>query len=212
MALISEEQRERNRECSRKWKARNRAAYLAKKYEWDQANREKVRAQKRCWYARHRAERLAYMADRYAANPEKFKAKVAANKSANPEKSAASKKSCVHRRRARLLGSKSPGVRPAEWRLLVELFGGCCAYCGKPGREIDHIVPISKGGIDEMSNVLPACSGCNMSKSAKDIARWLGQRGFEDPRKRLHVSYSDCLRRGAQLRSRVSRDSCKTAT
>jgi hypothetical protein len=33
-----------------------------------------------------------------------------------------------------------------------------CAYCGQPGNQIDHIIPISKGGEDHESNMTVACS------------------------------------------------------
>lgn len=34
---------------------------------------------------------------------------------------------------------------------------------------IDHVVPISKGGIDETENLLPSCRHCNSSKHANDL-------------------------------------------
>ncbi len=53
----------------------------------------------------------------------------------------------------------------AEWKLLVWLFGGNCAYCWtKPERlTIDHVMPISKGGSSYIENILPACRSCNCS-------------------------------------------------
>lgn len=47
--------------------------------------------------------------------------------------------------------------------------GFACAYCGqKPPAvvlEVDHIEPKSKGGSDEMGNLLTACFDCNRGKS-----------------------------------------------
>jgi 5-methylcytosine-specific restriction endonuclease McrA len=50
--------------------------------------------------------------------------------------------------------------------------GHRCAYCGRTRRELrprerltrDHLVPRSKGGVDEWLNVLTACSTCNHRK------------------------------------------------
>lgn len=45
-----------------------------------------------------------------------------------------------------------------------------CAYCGivvEDGLCWDHIVPHSKGGCDGIHNRAPACSPCNLKKSAK---------------------------------------------
>jgi 5-methylcytosine-specific restriction protein A len=44
-----------------------------------------------------------------------------------------------------------------------------CTYCGVPGTdaelEIDHIVPVARGGSHHMSNLTTACRSCNQSKS-----------------------------------------------
>lgn len=44
-----------------------------------------------------------------------------------------------------------------------------CQYCGKSAPEVilhvDHIVPISKGGEDEITNLITACQYCNQGKS-----------------------------------------------
>lgn len=43
-----------------------------------------------------------------------------------------------------------------------------CTYCGVSGNnaelEIDHIIPISKGGSNHMSNLTTSCRACNMKK------------------------------------------------
>lgn len=44
-----------------------------------------------------------------------------------------------------------------------------CVYCGEPGTdvelEIDHIIPVSKGGSNNFSNLVTACRKCNRAKS-----------------------------------------------
>lgn len=47
-----------------------------------------------------------------------------------------------------------------------------CAYCGRPATTMDHIIPKSKGGSDDLTNLVPACFGCNTSKGAKSLADW----------------------------------------
>jgi len=48
-----------------------------------------------------------------------------------------------------------------------------CAYCGsKENLTYDHIIPLSRGGPDILSNVVLACSKCNASKKDKDIFEW----------------------------------------
>lgn len=49
--------------------------------------------------------------------------------------------------------------------------GYTCTYCGSNGSgvelEIDHIIPVSKGGSNHIANLTTACRSCNQSKSNK---------------------------------------------
>jgi 5-methylcytosine-specific restriction endonuclease McrA len=48
-----------------------------------------------------------------------------------------------------------------------EYWGNRCWICGQAqGLEADHVKPISKGGIDALCNLRPACRQCNASKGA----------------------------------------------
>ena len=55
-----------------------------------------------------------------------------------------------------------------EKRRIYELQNGLCAYCGRHRNikymTIDHIIPISKGGTDEISNLQCTCKACNNLK------------------------------------------------
>lgn len=58
-----------------------------------------------------------------------------------------------------------------EWYWLVERTGRKCVICGEPGDErtlcADHIIPVSKGGLNVISNIQPLCQFCNSSKHDK---------------------------------------------
>ena len=43
----------------------------------------------------------------------------------------------------------------------------CCQYCGNAAESIDHIIPKSKGGSHEWSNVVACCKKCNLLKADK---------------------------------------------
>jgi len=49
----------------------------------------------------------------------------------------------------------------------------CCAYCHSPcrflaaGLENDHVIPLSKGGVNAAENICQACHKCNQFKAAK---------------------------------------------
>ena len=59
-------------------------------------------------------------------------------------------------------------IRPRGRRLQAirgaYVTGHPCAYCGQPAEHLDHITPLSRGGIDHPSNWQPLCATCNLSK------------------------------------------------
>ena len=67
--------------------------------------------------------------------------------------------------------------------LLVERDGWHCAYCtaplhghldSLPSPQIDHIVPRSQGGGNELANLALACGPCNNAKGAQTPEEWMG--------------------------------------
>lgn len=51
---------------------------------------------------------------------------------------------------------------------------GKCAGCSERKKlEIDHIMPVSRGGSNDRSNLQLLCRRCNASKGAKTMAEWL---------------------------------------
>lgn|SRR5690554_3650112 len=60
-----------------------------------------------------------------------------------------------------------------------------CAYCGAEGKDvelqIDHIVPVAKGGSHHISNLVTACMACNQSKGASlDYQPANSRKGIDD--------------------------------
>ncbi len=60
-----------------------------------------------------------------------------------------------------------------EWELKLKEYDYKCAYCKTPSPRLqkDHVIPVSKGGSDEISNIVPACSYCNASKGNRDYPK-----------------------------------------
>lgn len=48
--------------------------------------------------------------------------------------------------------------------------GFTCAYCGGPGRTIDHVIPESRGGQNTWENLVAACAPCNGRKGNRTPA------------------------------------------
>lgn len=71
-------------------------------------------------------------------------------------------------------------IKYNEWVALVEKHNHTCVYCGISEDELkvkwggkqfikltmDHIIPISKGGLNVIENIQPLCISCNTRKGA----------------------------------------------
>lgn len=80
-----------------------------------------------------------------------------------------------HRRRARIQGGRTG--RPVVLEEIARRDAGRCGICGEPvtpepwphpmSMNLDHIVPLNKGGIHDPSNVQLAHALCNQRKGAR---------------------------------------------
>ena len=62
--------------------------------------------------------------------------------------------------------------RPPPWSRAAVLRRdrGACAYCGRPGRTIDHVLPVSRGGGSDWANTVASCGPCNQRKADRTPA------------------------------------------
>jgi 5-methylcytosine-specific restriction endonuclease McrA len=52
-----------------------------------------------------------------------------------------------------------------EWGQKLDACNYTCSICGKHGKVvIDHIVPLSRGGTNDIDNLQPLCHSCNVKK------------------------------------------------
>ena len=121
--------------------------------EWRKQNPDKYREQRKRWKKKN-PDKVKESQRRYIKKyPEKIRFLIRKNK----------------RRRDNAEGSHTFG----EWELLKRQYGYCCPACGKCETEIkleiDHIIPLSKGGSNYIENIQPLCRSCNSKKHDKMI-------------------------------------------
>lgn len=72
-------------------------------------------------------------------------------------------------------GAPGSGVTPRQWKDRLQAFGGRCVYCQRRRKlQVDHVIPIGRGGRHEIQNVVPACRSCNSSKKDRLLHEWRG--------------------------------------
>lgn len=120
-------------------------------------NRAKYNEYQRKWQSR--PEWKKYLSEWHAKNKER---RLALAKS-DPDY-LAKKNVRWHRRKARLVGNGGNHT-VAEWNGLKEKHGNECVACGEIKLLTkDHIIPISQGGTNDISNIQPLCQSCNSKK------------------------------------------------
>lgn len=73
-----------------------------------------------------------------------------------------------------------PRLTLRQWIMRVKEFDNCCAYCGeKPEEgtylEIEHLTPLTRGGMHRIENVVPACPTCNKKKGQMTYEEFLAK-------------------------------------
>jgi 5-methylcytosine-specific restriction endonuclease McrA len=143
-------------------------------------NPEKYRQTNLAYYYKNKDALNEY---RRAKWPELYKSKIEYHKqkgkryrTENPDKIAG----IARRKRAK---KKANGWEKYSEAQVLAIHGAVCHICTKPidlslprkigvegwemGLHIDHVIPISKGGPDKLSNVRPSHGRCNIAKSDK---------------------------------------------
>jgi 5-methylcytosine-specific restriction endonuclease McrA len=74
-------------------------------------------------------------------------------------------------RKQRKIAAQIDGPVPQATYAAV-LASGPCVYCGGPAKHVDHVRPLSRGGAEHETNLVPACDPCNRTKAARLLSGW----------------------------------------
>lgn len=145
---------------------------------YHQAHREERLAYDKMWHVKHREERSEYDKKRYDADPEKHRQYSRDYAKAHPLWNRRN----AHIRRMRKHNSGGH-YKPAQIEEQLKRQKYTCYYArcghvkfkqehGKYIYHIDHIIPLSRGGSNDISNIVLACPSCNESKHDKLLHEW----------------------------------------
>lgn len=155
------------------------------------ANPEKTKLQNRDWYVRNRDKILERNREFRKENPEYVKQYQDAYRESHKEERNEYRLNNLEKFRSytrkRIALKLNNGHEPYTEDEVLQEYGSNCHICTEPidlaasrkvgvgewkrGFHIDHLVPLSKGGMDSLINVRPAHAECNLSKNAKVIQK-----------------------------------------
>lgn len=145
------------RAIEKKYRTNNPDAVRAKGRRWRQANPERQRENNRTWYANNRERRDALAREWKAANPHKVSG-------------------YVQQHRALKAGAIFGDV---DWAAAQTGYT-VCYLCGEPlsgDIDVDHVIPLSRGGAHSMENLRPTHASCNRSKQYLTLDELPGYQG-----------------------------------
>jgi 5-methylcytosine-specific restriction endonuclease McrA len=151
-------------EYNSKHKEQNRVSHR----EWQRNHPENCKRDRNKQYIKNKDLRIEQAAQWTKNNPEKRKEISRRSYKKHPE---------THwNRRKREYNLPGSGITPKEWEELKSKYDHKCVYCGKETKlTLDHIVPVTADGPNDISNVVPACKSCNSSKNNMPLKTFLNR-------------------------------------
>jgi 5-methylcytosine-specific restriction endonuclease McrA len=145
-----------------RWKCQECETVSIKKgrRKWRMENPEKSKASRNRWKHAHPEKTLEYDRRRRLVSPEKIRE----NSRKWRKKNKYYIKAAIAKRRT--MKTKAGGsFTSAEWNALCKKYKNKCLRCKKRRKlTADHVMPVSKGGTSNISNIQPLCGPCNSKK------------------------------------------------
>jgi hypothetical protein len=168
-----EENKERILTYHKNWREEN-ADHLV---EYRKRNKDRIKANRKQYYKKNKEKELEQNRQWQEENPDYFKEYYQENKDKVSERNKNWRKRNKHKarvyrhnRRARI--AKNGGeFTEEEWLNLCDKYNHTCLCCKTNSVPVtlDHIIPVSKGGSNNIYNIQPLCLSCNDKKATQII-------------------------------------------
>jgi 5-methylcytosine-specific restriction endonuclease McrA len=154
-------------EARRKYQEEHKERITEYKKAWTRANGARTISYKRAYYEQNYEEVIARSTEWAGNNPERVKQFKAAN---GRKRRAARHASCGN-------------FTTKQFEESCERYGNKCLSCGSTGvvLEADHVIPLTRGGSDDIGNIQPLCGTCNRSKFVKSTDYRVGGYALLEP-------------------------------
>ncbi len=151
-----------NKEKIEKYRIENKVKIKNQRREHYIKNKDRLLKKQKKIYAKNTNSIIAYQKAYNKKNKDKIRERERAYSVNNKDIIS----HCQRLRRARKFNNG--GSHTLQQRLeKFEILGNVCFYCGEDkSLTIDHNIPLSRGGTDNIDNILPACQSCNSRKRA----------------------------------------------
>ena len=130
-------------------------------------HRDRILSQMQEYYQQNCEEKRAKARIRYAADPERVGRIAVRWIQEHPQEAQLHKRARNADRRAR---QRNQFIESVDPQTVFEMHGGMCGICEgfiEGDFEVDHVIPLVKGGMHGYINVQPAHPFCNRSKGSK---------------------------------------------
>jgi len=160
--------------CSRaqtyEWAAANPDRWDESRQQWRDGNRARIKQQSITWIKEHPGQRCATLKLWRDANKEKHSEQRKSRRKAKPHVYRA----IAENRRARKMAAGGSYTSEQIERMFLSQRGKCvgCGASIKRYFEADHIVPLTRGGPNDISNIQLLCMPCNRRKHTKPPEVW----------------------------------------
>jgi len=153
-----------------------RAAHPERTRRWARERARKVAPMRRAYFIAYRAANRMRTAEYVRRYRDQHKKEIAFRVARWARENVARRVQSSVRRRARKFGNGGSHTL-AEWVDKCALLGNVCFYCGeaKPLTR-DHKVPLTRGGSDDIENIIPACRSCNTRKGTLTAQEFLARK------------------------------------